>query len=50
MQFFIQLYIDIWRVIPYLRANPYCLKTKNINGLILLALWHRFFFRFGFFK
>ena len=32
-----QLYIDIWKIIPYLPANPYQLKTKNINSLIFLV-------------
>ena len=34
MQFFIQLYIDIWKIILYLQANPYRLKTKNTNCFI----------------
>ena len=31
MQCCIQLYIDILRIIPYLQANTYWLKAKNIN-------------------
>ena len=30
--------VDIWEIILYLQANPYRLKNKNINSLILLAL------------
>ena len=30
MQFCIQLHIDIWQIIPYLQANRYQLRTKNI--------------------
>ena len=37
MQFYIQLNIDIWEILLYLQANPYRLKTKNINIVILLA-------------
>ena len=33
MLFRTQLYIDIWEIILYLQANPYRLKTKNINNL-----------------
>ena len=36
MQFCIQLYVDIWEFILYLQANPYRLKTKNINSLIFV--------------
>ena len=31
MQFYIQLYSDVWKITPYLQANPYRPKTKNIN-------------------
>ena len=34
MQFCIQLYIDIWRIISYLSINLYRIKTKLINSLI----------------
>ena len=37
IQFFIQLYIDIWKINLYLQANPYRLKTKNINSLIFVS-------------
>ena len=37
MEFCIQLYIDIWQVIPYLQANPFWLKTKNIKSLIFVS-------------
>ena len=37
MQFCIQLYIDIWEIILYLQANPYRLKTKNVNNLIFIS-------------
>ena len=37
MQFWIQLYIDIWEIIPYLQANPYRIKTENINSLIFIS-------------
>ena len=37
MQFFIQVYTGIWKIIPYLRAYPYWLKTKNINILIFIS-------------
>ena len=57
MQFYISLYVDIGRIIPYLQANPYWLKTKNINGLIFSALLLNksmltmcFVFMLGFFK
>ena len=33
MQFCIRLYIGIWEIIPHLQANPYRLKTKNIDSL-----------------
>ena len=36
MQFCIQLYIDYWKIIPYLQANSYWLETKNINSLIFI--------------
>ena len=29
--------IGIWKIIPYLQANPYRLKTKNINSLIFIS-------------
>ena len=38
MQFCIQLNIDIWEIILYLQANPYQLKTKNINSLIFIGI------------
>ena len=37
MQFCIQSYIDICEIVPYLQANPYQLKTKNINSLIFIG-------------
>ena len=37
MQFCIQLYIDTWEIILHLQANPYWLKTKNINSLIFIS-------------
>ena len=37
IQFCIQLYIDICEIILYLQANPYRLKTKNINSLIFIS-------------
>ena len=37
MQFRIQLCIHIQLIIPYLQANPYQLKTKNINNLIFIS-------------
>ena len=37
MQFWIQLNIDIWEIIPYLQANRYRLKTKNIKNLIFIS-------------
>ena len=37
IQFCVQLYIDIWEIILYLQANPYRLKTKNINSLIFVS-------------
>ena len=37
MKFCIQLYIDIWEIFLYLQANPYQLRTKNINSLILIS-------------
>ena len=37
MQFCIQSNINIWEIILDLQANPYRLKTKNINSLIFLA-------------
>ena len=33
MQFYIQLYTDVWKITPYLQANPYRLKAKNINSI-----------------
>ena len=32
-----QLYIDIWRIIPFLQANPYWLNAKNISSLIFIS-------------
>ena len=37
MQFCIQLHIDFREIVPYLQANPYTLKTKNINSLIFVS-------------
>ena len=37
MEFCIQLSINIGEIIPYLQANPYWLKTKIINSLIITA-------------
>ena len=37
VQFYIQLYIDIWEIILYLKVNPYRLKTKNIISLISIS-------------
>ena len=37
MQFCIQLYIDILEIVLHLKANPYLLKTKNINSLIFIS-------------
>ena len=37
MQFCIQLNINIWEIILDLQANPYRLKTKNINSLIFIS-------------
>ena len=37
MQLCIELYIDIWKIIPYLQVNPYWLKSKNINNLIFIS-------------
>ena len=34
MQFCIQLYIDIWKIIPDLQTNISRLKTKNLNSVI----------------
>ena len=57
MQFCNQLYIHIWKIIPYLQANPYRLKNKNINSLIListiikkLVLMIFLFYRLGFLR
>ena len=38
MQCCVQLYIDIWQIILYLQANPYRLKTKNINSVIFCLI------------
>ena len=35
MQFWIHLHIDVREIILYLQANPYQLKTKNINSIII---------------
>ena len=32
-----QFCIDICKIIPYLQANPYWLKTKNMNSLIFIS-------------
>ena len=37
MKLCVQLYTDIGEIIPYLKANPYWLKTKNINNLIFIG-------------
>ena len=37
MQLCVQLFIDNWKLIPYLQANPYWLKTKNINSLVFIG-------------
>ena len=34
IQFCFQLYIDTWKIILYLQANPNRLKNKNINSLV----------------
>ena len=36
MKFCIQLYIDVCEIILYLQANPYGLKTKNVQSLIFI--------------
>ena len=38
LQFCIQLFIDIWEIIQYLQANPYLLKTKNIDSIIFTII------------
>ena len=40
MQFCIQLYIHICKIIPYFQANPYQIKIKikNINSLIFIRV------------
>ena len=49
MQFCIQLHIDIMQIIPYLQANPYQLRTKNIITIVdkifedILILYQIFF-------
>ena len=53
IQFYIQSYIDIWEIILYLQANPYQLKTKNINILIFINILIKLltlFYRIVFFK
>ena len=37
MKFWIQLYINNREIILYSQANPYRLKTKNINSLIFIS-------------
>ena len=37
MKFWIQLYINNREINLYLQANPYLLKTKNINSLIFIS-------------
>ena len=39
MKLCIQLYIDIWKIIQYLEANPYLLKIKNTNSLIFISIF-----------
>ena len=34
IQFWIQLYIDIWKISLYLQTNPYRLKTRHIYSFI----------------
>ena len=36
MQFCIELYI-VWKIFPYIQANPYQLKNKNTNSLIIIS-------------
>ena len=31
------IYVDIWKIIPYLQANQYRLKTNNIDSLIFIS-------------
>ena len=57
MQFCIWLYIDIWKIIAYLQANPYRIETKNIISLIFISIITNelmliifLFFRLRFFK
>ena len=38
MQFCIHLHIDVREIILYLQANPYQLKTKNINSIIFNSI------------
>ena len=38
MQFCIQLYVNIWKIIPYLQPNPNRLKAKNINSFIFITI------------
>ena len=42
----IQLYLAIWEIILYLQANPYRLKTKNINSLIFISTIIKLIFLF----
>ena len=57
IQFCTQLYIDIWEIILHLQANPYRLKTYDINSLIFISpiieqlmLVIFLIYRFNFFK
>ena len=57
MQFCIQLNIDIWEITLYLQANPYGLKTKNINSFTFIStivkqlmLMFFLFYRLGLFQ
>ena len=31
------IYVDTWKIIPYLQANQYRLKTNNIDSLIFIS-------------
>ena len=52
MQFCIQLYVGVSKIIPYLQANPYRLKTENINSVIFISAITNAndFFRLGFLR
>ena len=38
MQLRLGVHYDVWKIFPYFQANPYWLKTKNINSISFISI------------